>query len=117
MDLEQSFESYSSPNPLSTYSSHYFNNLTFKSVSSVDYPEIAPPGSVSQWYFHAEVPGSGQATVIMPREIIFHVDDLLPLIREMEDAYENGSRSVSIEASVHGENMYKTYHFAKVSFM
>ncbi|KIK98222.1 hypothetical protein PAXRUDRAFT_134632, partial [Paxillus rubicundulus Ve08.2h10] len=61
-------------------------------------PEIAPPGSVFQWYFHAEVPGSGQATVIMPREIIFHVDDLLPLIWEMEDVYENGSQSVSVEA-------------------
>ncbi|KAH7903228.1 hypothetical protein BJ138DRAFT_1020965, partial [Hygrophoropsis aurantiaca] len=114
MSPNHSFSAYSTPNESSAYSTHYFNHITFERAAGVEYPTIAPAGAVSKWFFHADIPANAQATLILPGEIIFHVNDVQPIIQEMESAFMDGARSVCIEALIDGEIVTRVYHFAKI---
>ncbi|KAG1811319.1 hypothetical protein EV424DRAFT_1327683, partial [Suillus variegatus] len=114
MSSSESFESYSTPNLFSAYSKNYFRSITFNNALSLEFPEIAPAGSISRWCFDLDIPGSAVATVILPSEVALHSDDLQPIIQQMEDAFSKGARSVSIEAIINGQPISRTYHFTKI---
>jgi hypothetical protein len=109
------FNDYSTPNDLAAYSAHFFNILTFRKAAAMDYPQIAPAGTISQWVFDDVVPGSGSATLIMPGEVVPHINDLHSILQLMEGAFRDGKRSVVVTTGASGETSTKWYHFSKVS--
>ncbi|KAG1845542.1 hypothetical protein F4604DRAFT_1595513 [Suillus subluteus] len=116
MSSEESYESYSTRNPFSAYSNNYFWGITFENAVPLEFPEIAPAGSVSCWCFDLDVPGSAIATVILPGKIVLHLDDLQPIIQDMEEAFSKGAWSVSIDAIINGQSISQVYHFTKIQF-
>ena len=81
----QAYETYPTLNRYAAYSLTFFATLTFKDASELVYPRITPPGSIIYGnfdeMFSSEVHMSAPATVILPSNIIPHVDDVLPIIR------------------------------------
>ncbi|KAG0703648.1 hypothetical protein DFH29DRAFT_915469 [Suillus ampliporus] len=114
MSSEESYELYSTPNPFSAYSNNYFRCITSENAVPLEFPEIALAGLVSRWCFDLDVPGSAIATVILPGEIVLHLDDLQPIIQDMEEAFSKGARSVSIDAIINGQPISQVYHFTKI---
>lgn len=112
-----SYGKYASPNTLAMYSSQFFNELTFERASwlAKDYPVIASPGAMIHWVFHDAVPASAMATVVVPGEVIPHIKDLLPICKQMEDAFNAGQRSVVATFLESGQYIEKNIHFSKVS--
>jgi hypothetical protein len=109
------FDTYSSPPAHLAYSHDFFAMLTFKNVAEMEYPTIAPPKSLISWTFSNCIPTNALATIIAPREVLPHTEDLLPITKEMQTAFALGSRSIVVTIAV-GENELTTeYHFSKVS--
>ncbi|KAG0706374.1 hypothetical protein DFH29DRAFT_1023662 [Suillus ampliporus] len=98
------------------YSNNYFWSITFGNAVPLEFPEIAPAGSVSCWCFDLDVPGSAIATVILLGEIVLHLDDLQPIIQDMEEAFSKGARSMSIDVIINGQSISQVYHFTKIVY-
>lgn len=100
------YEIYSTPNRYAAYSSMFFATLTFKDASELVYPVIAPPGSIVyrnfDEMFSSEVHASASATVILPSDIIPHMDDVLPIIRALPAKFSSGMQSVMLTLFVGG---------------
>jgi hypothetical protein len=99
-----------------TFSSEYFDKITFAQVEELDhYPTIAPVHSTIRQEFSQEVPASASATVIVPNEVIPNILDLKRTLSGMEAAFfQEGARSVLVEFEVDGTNYTKLYLFKKV---
>jgi hypothetical protein len=82
------FSKYSTPNSSTLYSATYFGELTFKQATALDFPPIYEPNSISA-YFTDEIATDAQSKV-QPREGIPDIADLLPILREMKQAFSEG---------------------------
>ena len=85
------FDTYSSPPAHLAYSREFFAMLTFKNVAEMEYPTIAPPKSVTSWTSTNCVPINALATIIAPHEVLPHTQDLLPITKEMQNAFSQNS--------------------------
>jgi hypothetical protein len=108
------FKDYSSPFPHQLFSADYFSGLVFGEVAELQYPTIAPPGSVSSQSFSVEEPHSAAATLMSSLDVIPSVQDLLPTTSGMEDAYARGMRSVLVKFYMDKVEHSYCYHFTKV---
>ena len=108
------FDEYSSPSPHLPFSNDYFSKLIFGEAAEIQYPTIAPPGSVTSQNFSTEEPHGAVATQVSPLDIIPCIDDLLATTSAMEDAYAQGLRSVFVEFRLGGDTYSHRYHFTKV---
>jgi hypothetical protein len=94
--------------------------MTFERATELTYPKIAPPNSVNSWCYSTNIPTSAAGTIIIPGDIIPNSIDLLPIFRDMEDAFGEGMRSVVLtmtkaDLESGSKNTYVSeYHFAKV---
>jgi hypothetical protein len=108
------FDDYSSPLPQHLFSATFFSKLLFGQAAELQYPTIAPPGSVTSQNFFVEEPHSASSTLMSSLDVIPSVLDLLPTTSAMEDAYASGMRSVSVEFCVGMVEYSFCYHFTKV---
>lgn len=111
------FKMYSTPPEFAAYSPQYFARLTFRQAAELDYPTISTPKSIVDWEFTDIVPTTAYATIITPGEAVPHAQDLLPITREMEKAFSNGARSVSVTTLTSKTKIRRVYHFSKVSLL
>ncbi|KAF5376134.1 hypothetical protein D9615_007698 [Tricholomella constricta] len=109
------FEAYASPWPSAAYSAEFFSSVTFRSVSELTYPTIAPEKSLVSFVFEVDVPANAAATVILPGEVIPHLSDVLNISSEMRHAYTQGMRSVAIHLSLPSGDIWRRYHFSKIT--
>lgn len=109
------FDTYSMPDPSTTFSVPFFNRLTFQQVSHLRYPTIAPVGAVVQWTFVGDVPIVDATLCVDADETVPHALDILPICQQMEEAFLRGSRSVVIHMRVQEKDMFSLYHFSKVN--
>lgn len=115
--LMETFTKYSTPLDQSAFSQSFYSCLTFDALSDplVSFPAIASPGAVEQWCFDREVPQTAEGTVVLPNEIIPHLDDLRPILLAFQSAYAEGFRSVAMRLHLSDtQTIYRTYHFRKV---
>jgi hypothetical protein len=108
------FEEYSSPSPHLLFSADFFSKLVFGKVTELQFPTIAPPGSVTRQDFSLEEPHGAASTLMSSHDVIPNVLDLLPTTSSMKHAYAMGMRSVSLEFCVGVVQYSFCYHFAKV---
>jgi hypothetical protein len=108
------FASYITPSSSLLYCSAYFDKITFHDVAELGYPVIARKGSVTQWLFDYQEHNDAGATELSADEVVPHIDDLQPIIREMERAFNDGFRSVVIVCTVNGYGVTRKYHMSKV---
>ena len=108
------FDEYSTPSPHLLFSTDFFYQLVFGKAAELQYPTIAPPGSVTRQNFSPEEPHGAVSTLMSSHDVIPNVLDLLPTTSGMEDAYAVGMRSVSVEFCVGMVTYSFLYHFAKV---
>jgi hypothetical protein len=113
MDLN--FNSYSTPLASTAYSLPYFSSLTFQEATGINYPTIAPQGSVISWVFVHEIPLLPDAIYVLPNDLVPHVEDLLPIICEAEEAFSSHQRAVYIHISTDQIQTHYLYQFSKVS--
>ena len=107
------FNDYSSPLPQHLFSTTFFSKLLFGQSAKLQYPTIAPPGSVTSQNFSIEEPHSASSTLMTLLNVIPSVLDLLPTTSAMKDAYALGMRSVSVEFCVGMVSLYK----GKIAFV
>ncbi|KAJ7163203.1 hypothetical protein C8R46DRAFT_1281573, partial [Mycena filopes] len=107
------FLAYSTPNPSSLYSAHYFQQLTFKDATQLVFPLIYLPSSISAWTFTKETP-TQQESQVQPCEGVPDFADLAPILQGMEQAFEDGARSVAVSLMVSGKKIEQVYHFSKL---
>lgn len=112
--LQMNFDEYSSPSPHLLFSADFFSKLVFGKAAELQYPTIAPPGSVYRQNFSIEEPLGATSTLMSSHDVIPSVLDLLPTTSGMKDAYTMGMRSVSVEFCVGMVQYSYCYHFAKV---
>jgi hypothetical protein len=93
------------------WSQDFFSKLTFTQVLDLDYPCIQAKGHLDDWEFSDEIPSTSAASQILPMDSIPHLDDIMPISREWEDAFANGARSVWLKFSDGKEELF---HFQKV---
>ena len=108
------FDEYSSLLPHLPFSTDYFSKLIFGQATEIQYPTIAPPGSVTSQNFSNEEPHGAVATLVLPLDVIPSIDDLLATTSAMEEAYAQGLRSVFVEFHLGGDTYSHCYHFTKV---
>ena len=108
------FTNYSSPYPSTPYSATYFGAITFKRAAERVFPTIYSPNAISAWTFTDEIPTDADSTV-QPNEGIPHINDILPIQRDMEQKYSEGARSVAVTLRVAGGTVTKLYHLSKVN--
>jgi hypothetical protein len=108
------FAVYNAPSASLLYSSAYFDKITFHDVAELSYPVIARKSSVTQWLFDYQEHNDTGATELSANEVVLHIDDLQPIIGEMEGAFNDGFRSVVIVCTVDGYGVTRTYHMSKV---
>ena len=89
-------------------------SLYLGKAAELQYPTIAPPGSVYRQNFSIEEPLGATSTLMSSHDVIPSVLDLLPTTSSMKDAYTMGMRSVSVEFCVGMVQYTYCYHFAKV---
>jgi len=109
-----SFHNYSKPLASTAYSSQYFNSLTFDEATGINYPVIAPLGSVISWVFVDISPSSADTCQVLADDVVPHINELLPIIQEAQKAYDPHKRSVYIHISTNGIETNYLYHFSKV---
>ena len=109
------YQSYSSPHPSAAYSSQFFSTLTFNVVANLEYPHIASKGSLLSYHFVDEVPSDSASTMILHGETIPHLDDMLAISRDMQDAFSKGKRAVVVYFSFDLPSVHRKYHFSKVN--
>ena len=85
---------YTTPSAFAAYSSQFFHSLTFNQVVDHTYPSFWPPNTVTTWMFTDEIPTTARSTIILFDEVIPDLADLNPIMRSLEDEYNNGRRSV-----------------------
>jgi hypothetical protein len=110
------FTTYSSPRPSQLYSSTYFCEINFRNATEVVYPAIYEPNTISGWTFTSEVPTDADSD-IRPNEGIPDIADLCPIMREMEQKFSDGARSVAVSLSVPGGTVNELYHLSKAIFL
>ncbi|KAJ7903021.1 hypothetical protein B0H13DRAFT_1473612, partial [Mycena leptocephala] len=91
-----------------------FASLTFARIAEFDYPTIATSSIIERWCFSSDIPTTAAGTVIRPGEHIPHLQDLHPIAREMEKAFADGARSVSVVLNIDDEHHDFQFHFSKV---
>ena len=110
------FWTYTTPSTSAAYSSQFFQSLTFNQVVGHTYPSFLPPNTVTTWMFTDEIPTTARSTIILYDEVIPDLADLDPIMRGLEDEYNNGRRSVILV--FHDQNSDVTTehlcHFSKV---
>ncbi|KAJ7097418.1 hypothetical protein C8R44DRAFT_643605, partial [Mycena epipterygia] len=111
------FSEYTTPLSTLKYSPQYFTSLTFARADSLDYPHITKPGLVEGWCFSSDVPATAAGTLVQPGEVIPCLQDLLPISREMQQAFTDGSRSVDVVLNHEGQRMGFRYHFSKIRLL
>ncbi|KAJ7123891.1 hypothetical protein C8R43DRAFT_840170, partial [Mycena crocata] len=104
---------YSTPHPSTRYSATYFSGVTFKEAAELEYPTICAPKTISAWTFADETPNDVDSEV-EPHETIPHIDDLLPILRDMEEAFGQGARSVAVSLILAGKTVDRLYHLSKL---
>jgi hypothetical protein len=95
------FKNFSSPYPSTPYSATYFGEITFKQAAERGFPTIYFPNAISAWKFTDEIPTDADSTVQL-NEGIPHINDILPIQRDMEQKYYEGARSVAVTLRVAG---------------
>lgn len=105
------FLKYSTPHHSMLYSSTFFGGLTFRQADKLVLPTIYPPNTISQWTFTNELPAESDCEV-QPGEGIPDIFDLVPILRDMEAAFLEGSRSVSVSINLSGGTIYRMYGFS-----
>ncbi|KAJ7696330.1 hypothetical protein B0H14DRAFT_2243354, partial [Mycena olivaceomarginata] len=108
---------YATPAATLKYSPQYFASLTFARVQELDYPTIASTSIIERWCFSNEIPTTAAGTVIQPGEHIPCMQDLLPIARKMEKAFQDGARSVSLVLNVDSEHRALQFHFSKIRLL
>ncbi|KAJ7615825.1 hypothetical protein FB45DRAFT_757653, partial [Roridomyces roridus] len=108
---------YAAPAETLKFSAQYFASLTFSRVTELEYPAIASQSIVKQWCFSNEIPTSATGVVVIHGELIPPTKDLLPIARGMEQAYKNGSRSVSLLLCIEGLSYSVQFHFSKIRLL
>ena len=88
------FWTYTTPSTSAAYSSQFFQSLTFNQAVGHTYPSFLPPNTVTTWMFTDEIPTTAKSTIILFDEVIPDLKDLNPIMRSLEDEYNNGRRSV-----------------------
>jgi hypothetical protein len=81
------FTSYNAPSASLLYSSVYLDKITFHDVAELSYPVINGKGSVTQWLFDYQEHNNTGATELSANKVVPHIDDLQPIIGEMEGAF------------------------------
>lgn len=115
--MSLSFTQYATPANFVAFSASYFSSVTFERVADLVYPKIAAPNSVISWWYTENVPTNAAGTIITPSDTVPHATDLLPILHDMESAFDHGMRSVVMtikSAEGESQNDYE-FHFAKVS--
>ncbi|KAJ7801991.1 hypothetical protein B0H14DRAFT_2385922, partial [Mycena olivaceomarginata] len=112
-----SFSEYATPAATLKYSPQYFASLTFARVEELDYPTIATSSIIERWCFSSDIPTTAAGTVIRPGEHIPHLQDLYPIVREMEKAFSDGARSVILVLNVDGQRHDFQLHFSKIRLL
>ncbi|KAJ7790659.1 hypothetical protein B0H14DRAFT_2396282, partial [Mycena olivaceomarginata] len=64
--------------------------------------------------FSSDIPTTAARTVIRLGEHIPHLQNLYPILREMEKVFSDGARSVSLVLNVDGQHRDFQLHFSKV---
>lgn len=64
--------------------------------------------------FRREVPSTLSSHVMGAQEAVPHIDDLAPILKEMEAAYHRGSRSVALTLTIPGAIVNFIFSFTKV---
>lgn len=112
---DSGFDSYSSPAADTAYSPQFFQELTFQQATGINYPMIAPSGAIRGWVFSNQIPTTAEAVFVMPNEVVPHLDDLLPILREAREVYSSSRRrAVHISVTLDGKHTDNIYHFSKV---
>jgi hypothetical protein len=106
------FWTYTTPPTSAAYSSQFF--LTFKQIVELTYPSFLPPNKVTTWKFTDEIPTTARSTIILFDEVIPDLADLSPIMRILEDEYNNGRRSVVLVFQYSGVTTEYLCHFSKV---
>ncbi|KAF8239475.1 hypothetical protein L208DRAFT_1236984 [Tricholoma matsutake] len=88
------FWTYTTPSTSVAYSSQFFRSLTFNQIVGCTYPSFLLPNTVTTWMFTDEVPTMARSTIILFDEVIPDIADLNPIMRSLEDEYNNGQHSV-----------------------
>ncbi|KAF7344805.1 hypothetical protein MVEN_01641600 [Mycena venus] len=109
-----SFSEYATPVATLKYSPQYFASLTFACAEELDYPTIATSSIIERWCFSNDIPTTAAGTVIQPGEHFPRFQDLHPIVREMEKAFADGARSVSLVLNVGGQRYDVQFHFLKI---
>ncbi|KAJ6482221.1 hypothetical protein C8R47DRAFT_982192, partial [Mycena vitilis] len=112
-DSPSAFLVYSTPLPSTRFSATYFGELTFKHAAEIEFPRIYAPNSMSAWTFTNDVPTEAQSK-LQPGESIPDLADISPILREMEQAFHEGSRSVAVSLLVSGKRIDQVYHLSKI---
>ncbi|KAJ7672935.1 hypothetical protein B0H17DRAFT_910645, partial [Mycena rosella] len=112
-----SFSEYATPASTLKFSPQYFASLTFARTNSIDYPEIAPSGILEGWCFSDETTYTASGTLVQPGELIPCIQDLLPIARQMEQAFGNGMRSVDVCLNYNGRKDGSKYLFSKIRLL
>lgn len=108
------YDTYSSPDINTAYSSQFFHDLTFLQAMGINCPAIAPPRSVNYWIFTNEAPASADTVLVLPSDTVLHITDLQPLIEEAREMFIMGKRAVHISIMIAGKKFDNLYHFSKV---
>ena len=118
-DEVQPYAVYSTPSSTAAYSQQYFHTLTFNGAVDLDYPPGLPPSSLRSFTFCDEEPATAQANLILPGEAVPCLDDLQPLVNQMNEAYNAGKRSVLVRLQVDSNEspQVSMYSFRKVRFL
>ncbi|KAF7361212.1 hypothetical protein MSAN_01153300 [Mycena sanguinolenta] len=109
-----SFSEYATPVATLKYSSQYFASLTFARTEELDYPTIATSSIIERWCFSSDISFTAAGTVIQPGEKIPPIKDLYPIMRDMEKAFADGARSVSVVLNVDGQRQNFLFQFSKI---
>ncbi|THU90535.1 hypothetical protein K435DRAFT_675917, partial [Dendrothele bispora CBS 962.96] len=111
-ELKLEAAAYSTPAAHIMFSTEFFRGLKFSQVTDVDMPPIARPGVIDSYFFVPTVPISAMATVLRSQDIVFHIDDIQPILSKLEDEYICGNRAVRVRLC--GEVSFETFHFSKI---
>ncbi|KAJ7614788.1 hypothetical protein FB45DRAFT_717201, partial [Roridomyces roridus] len=109
-----SFAAYSSPSLESRFSAEFFSNLTFADADALvcnrQLPQILPKGGIEKWLFAVDVPTSPAEIQLSAHEAVPGLEDLLPITQNMDEAYEQGARSLFVQL----QGNLAQYHLSKV---
>ncbi|KAF7372284.1 hypothetical protein MVEN_00088100 [Mycena venus] len=83
----------------------------------MSFSKIAISSIIEQWCFSNDIPTTAAGTVIQPGEHIPRFQDLHPIVREIEKAFADGARSVSLVLNVGGQRYDFQFHFSKIRLL